>query len=93
MALTGFAAAGSDDAAIGWFGVLEWIRQRPEYSNVIVVILTAHKESRNVDRAYRMGANSFLAKPENFDGFKQIALLLVQFWFKHNVVAERKGRL
>jgi CheY-like chemotaxis protein len=73
------------------FGVLEWIRQRPEYNNVIVVILTMYKDSRNIERAYRMGANSFLAKPDNFEGFEQLALLLVQFWFKFNVALERTG--
>ena len=73
------------------FGVLEWIRQRPDYNNVIVVVLTVHNESHNVERAYRLGANSFLAKPENFDGFQEVAGLLVRFWFKHNLAAERKG--
>jgi CheY-like chemotaxis protein len=73
------------------FGVLEWIRQRPEYNSVIIVVLTMLKESRNIDRAYGMGANSFLAKPDNFEGFEQIALLLVQFWFKFNLARERTG--
>ena len=74
------------------FGVLEWIRRRPEYNNLIVVVLTMYNESRNIERAYRMGANSFLVKPQNFDGFEEIALLLVQFWFKHNLTTEREAR-
>jgi CheY-like chemotaxis protein len=42
--------------------VLEWIRSRPELKNVPVIMLTSSNESNDLDRAYALGANSYLVK-------------------------------
>lgn len=48
------------------FEVLAWIRQRPEFNPLAVVVLTSSQESRDVNRAYALGASSYLVKPANF---------------------------
>jgi CheY-like chemotaxis protein len=48
------------------FEVLEWIRQRPEFNALPVVVLTSSQESADINRAYALGANSYLVKPANF---------------------------
>src|ERR1043166_4419196 len=42
------------------FEVLQWIRQQPGLSAIRVVVLTASDTVRDVNRAYQLGANSFL---------------------------------
>jgi CheY-like chemotaxis protein len=48
------------------FEVLRWIRQQQQFSELCVVMLTSSDEIRDVNRAYQMGANSFLVKPLDF---------------------------
>lgn len=48
------------------FEVLAWIRQRPEFNALPVVVLTSSQESADINRAYALGANSYLVKPASF---------------------------
>lgn len=48
------------------FEVLSWIRQHPEFNSLPVVVLTSSQESADVNRAYALGANSYLVKPASF---------------------------
>jgi CheY-like chemotaxis protein len=48
------------------FEVLAWIRQRPEFNALAVVVLTSSQESADINRAYALGANSYLVKPASF---------------------------
>src|SRR5437867_8698531 len=46
----------------GW-QVLHWVRSRPEFNDLLVVVLTSSLRVEDLQRAYRMGANSYLGKP------------------------------
>ena len=46
----------------GW-QVLQWVRARPEFADLLIVVLTNSLWADDLQRAYRMGANSFLGKP------------------------------
>jgi CheY-like chemotaxis protein len=48
------------------FEVLAWVRQNPEYNNLPIVVLTSSQESADINRAYALGANSYLVKPASF---------------------------
>jgi CheY-like chemotaxis protein len=48
------------------FEVLAWIRQHSEFNSLAVVVLTSSQESADINRAYALGANSYLVKPANF---------------------------
>src|SRR6476619_4385714 len=45
------------------FEVLKWIRSQPELRRLIVVVLTSSEQLKDVNRAYELGANSFMVKP------------------------------
>lgn len=47
------------------FEVLEWLRAQPGVGRLPVVVLTSSRESRDVTRAYELGANSYLVKPSS----------------------------
>ena len=46
----------------GW-EVLEWVRGRREFAELLVVVLTSSENIADMQKAYQMGANSFLTKP------------------------------
>lgn len=54
------------------FEVLHWIRTQPELSALRVVVLTSSSEIRDVNRAYQLGANSFLMKPLDFQNIEAL---------------------
>ena len=63
---------------------LEEIKQDQALRRIPIVILTTSREERDIQRCYDLGANSFITKPESFDGWVGIARSLNQYWF--NVV-------
>ncbi len=65
---------------IDGFQVLRWIRQQPELKALRVVVLTSSDEIRDVNEAYKAGANSFLVKPVDFERFVEISQALKGYW-------------
>ena|SRR5882762_4066397 len=66
------------------FEVLEWVRQQPGFRNLLIVVLTSSEELRDVNRAYQLGANSFLVKPHDFQQFRQTCHILKEYWLNLN---------
>ena len=64
------------------FDVLSWVRQRPGLKRLVVVVLTSSNQSSDVNRAYDLGANSYLVKPAGFDNLLNLVESLEKFWFK-----------
>jgi len=58
------------------FQVLQWLRNNPEFRRLLVVVLTSSNLQSDVDRAYELGANSYLVKPV---GFEEMANLIQRF--------------
>ena len=56
----------------GW-EVLEWVRARREFARLLVVVLTASEYIPDLEKAYRMGANSFLTKPCRSEDLRNLA--------------------
>jgi CheY-like chemotaxis protein len=63
------------------FEVLDWIRCQPQLRRLRVYILSASSRSEDIERAYDLGANSYLVKPGNFDGLLHLANCLIA-WLK-----------
>jgi CheY-like chemotaxis protein len=64
--------------------VLEWMKQQPLLKRTPVVILTSSKEHRDVNRAYDLGANSYLMKPVEFDDLRAMVERLHLYWLVMN---------
>ncbi len=58
------------------FEVLRWVRQRPNLSALRTVVLTSSQDLNHVNKAYALGASSFLVKPVDFSQFPQLKTLL-----------------
>jgi signal transduction histidine kinase len=51
------------------FGLLQQLRQNPRTGDLPAIVCTSHNDSEAVERAYRLGASSFLTKPINWPQF------------------------
>ncbi len=61
--------------------VLEWKRgQAGHVARIPVVVLTSSRESADVNRAYDLGANSYLTKPVAFEGLLEMVKGLGLYW-------------
>lgn len=55
------------------FEVLRWIRQQAIFFELCVVVLTSSERIGDADRAFQLGANSFLVKPLDFQNAAGLA--------------------
>jgi CheY-like chemotaxis protein len=70
------------------FEVLKWIRQHPEWRCVPVIVLTTSFYGPDIERAYDLGANSFLTKPADFDQYVASVRNIGEFWLSQNILPE-----
>ena len=68
--------------------VLEWLRTQQNLKRLPVVVLTASSESSDVNRAYDLGANSYLVKPVTFDSLVEMVKTLNLYWLILNKRAD-----
>ena len=66
------------------FEVLEWLRQQPGLKPLIVVVLSSSSLISDINRAYDLGANSYLVKPGDFDTLIQLVKTLEAYWLMLN---------
>jgi CheY-like chemotaxis protein len=62
------------------FDVLNWIKKQPGLRALRVVVLTSSEHISDVNRAYNLGANSFLVKPQDFDRFQETCYVIKNYW-------------
>ena len=67
--------------------VLARLKQDPRTRKIPVVVLTSSHEERDIERCYAAGANSYVVKPLDFDGFMQTLSELGRYWLNLNQVA------
>src|SRR5882762_9528893 len=64
------------------FEVLKWVRQQPELAGLRVIVLTSSSDIRDINKAYELGANSFLVKPMDFQNFVEMTRFLQGHWLQ-----------
>lgn len=64
--------------------VLAWAKQHPALKRIPVVVLTSSTETVDVNRAYDLGANSYLVKPVGFDDLFAMIKTLQPYWLIMN---------
>ena len=60
--------------------VLRRIKSDERTKTIPVVMLTSSKEDRDVVESYRLGANSYILKPVDFDKFAHVVSELGLYW-------------
>lgn len=64
--------------------VLEWIRSQERLRRLPVVVLTSSRETSDINKAYDLGANSYLVKPVGFDSLLELVKSLQLYWLTLN---------
>jgi CheY-like chemotaxis protein len=65
------------------FDVLSWVRTQPGLKHFSIIIMTASARPEDVERAFDLGANSYLVKPSNLDDLAAMIRCL-RDWIKIN---------
>ena len=64
--------------------VLQQIKSDERTKMIPVVILTSSKEDPDIKACYKLGANSYIVKPVNFEGFAEAIKNLGFYWLLLN---------
>ncbi|TMD63712.1 MAG: response regulator [Chloroflexi bacterium] len=64
--------------------VLSRIKKDERTRTIPVVMLTSSREERDLVESYRLGVNSYIVKPVDFDQFKESARTLGMYWLLLN---------
>jgi two-component system response regulator len=64
--------------------VLKWLREQPKLRKMIKVGLFSPRDGVATDRAYELGVNSCLARPDSAEGLHDMFLSIRQYWVALN---------
>ena len=64
--------------------VLKWIREQSSLPPLVVLVLTSSSLHEDIERAYRLGANSYVVKPSSPEKLLEIVGDFRDWWLRHN---------
>jgi len=71
--------------------VLEALRRNEDTASLPVVVLTSSNEDRDLVESYRLGANSYIRKPVDFEQFTEAVRQLGLYWLVLNQLPHRRS--
>lgn len=66
--------------------VLSKLKSHPKYSSIPVIVLTTSDEDSDINEAYKLGCNSYIVKPVEFEQFMQVARKIEGYWCALNTL-------
>jgi len=66
--------------------VLHTIKTTPDLLKIPVIILTTSNAEQDIEQCYADGANSYVQKPVDFEGFIQAIARLSDYWFNVSIL-------
>ncbi|GAB5538986.1 MAG: response regulator [Salibacteraceae bacterium] len=64
--------------------VLKEIRSNPAFKTLPVVMLTTSREELDINEAYKLGVNSYIVKPVDFEQFSKSVREIGMYWLMIN---------
>ena len=64
--------------------VLAWIRSQPQFKRLPVIMFTSSFLPDDINRAYELGANSYLTKPSDLEALVELAKTIDLYWLRTN---------
>ncbi len=64
--------------------VLQWVKERSVIKKIPIIVLTSSKNDEDVNRAYELGANSYVVKPVSFETLLELVKSLELYWLVLN---------
>lgn len=70
--------------------VLRELKKHSTYSRIPVIVLTTSAEDHDVEEAYKLGCNSYILKPVEFNKFIEVASQIEVYWCALNTTPTTK---
>ena len=64
----------------GGLEVLQWIQTQPTLKRIPVIVMSSSKAHVDVNKAYDLGANSYIVKPLEFHRMTEIVEMIGAYW-------------
>jgi len=74
---------------INGFEVLETVKNDDNLRDIPIVVLTSSERRDDINRAYKLGCNSYIEKPVSFEKFIRTILAINQYWLVISKLPER----
>ena len=76
------------------FDVISYVRSRLEFASIAIIVLTSSTDMKDVQRAYDLGASSFIVRETEFSDMVTLSKLLKEYWLglNKNDGARRQSR-
>lgn len=65
--------------------VLKRIRSEAAVAHIPVVVMTSSNQQIDVSECYRLGANSYIVKPIDFQSYSQMIVATSRYWLNYNI--------
>ena len=76
------------------FTIARSVQNSPEYAGehggIPIIILTTSDDDRDVSACYKLGANTYIQKPVDFDGLIEAMKRLKGYWFEIAVLPKKE---
>jgi len=64
--------------------LMSWLRTQPDFEHIVAIALSGSAEQDEINRAYQMGANSYLLKPSASAELEKVINAFYQYWICSN---------
>lgn len=60
--------------------LLSWIRDHPDFRVIPTIVMTSSRQDLDIEKAYNLGANTYMIKPSSFDELARMAKAAHEYW-------------
>jgi CheY-like chemotaxis protein len=60
--------------------LLQWIRDHSNYKVIPTIIMSSSRQDSDIEKAYELGANTYIIKPSSFDELARVVKLTHEYW-------------
>jgi CheY-like chemotaxis protein len=62
------------------FSILSWLKKHPQCQLLPTMVFTSSSNEKDVERAYHLGANAYLVKPNSISELQKLVRSAHEFW-------------
>lgn len=72
--------------------VLSFIKQSKDFEKIPVIILSTSNSQRDIEECYQVGANCYVVKPSDLEGYVQVIHAIEHFWLNVAHLPQNLGK-
>jgi len=80
MPTTGLVILDLNMPKVDGFEVLKTIKGDKKLKSTPIIVLTSSSRPEDIERAYKLGCNSFIVKPVSFEDFIEAVIEIKRYW-------------